>query len=120
MGEKIQQSMVAELKTTDAFKQVAKFLPCLQTLGPVDRRKPFSLTQRAGTVGPISVVDLAFSVDACISCPTTGRSTKSIFWRPDKCSYFSGAPRLPMRPALPIFACLKGSCAFLAGRRAAG
>ncbi|BBY21799.1 helix-turn-helix transcriptional regulator [Mycobacterium stomatepiae] len=69
MGEKIQQSMVAELKTTDAFKQVAKFLPCLQTLGPVDRRKPFSLTQRAGTVGPISVVDLAFSVDACISCP---------------------------------------------------
>ena len=68
MGEKSQPSVVAELKTTDAFKQVAKFFPCLQTLGPLDRRKPFSLTQRVGTVGPITLLDLAFNVDACIRC----------------------------------------------------
>jgi AraC-like DNA-binding protein len=68
MGEKSRPSIVAELKTTDAFKQVAKFFPCLKTLGPVDRRKPLTLTQRVGTVGPITVIDLAFNVDACIHC----------------------------------------------------
>jgi AraC-like DNA-binding protein len=69
MGEKSQPSTVAELATTDAFKQVTKLFPCLQTLGPVDRRKPFSLSQRVGSVGPITVFDLAFNVDACIHCP---------------------------------------------------
>jgi AraC-like DNA-binding protein len=68
MGETSQPSMVADLKTTDTFQQVAKFFPCLQTLGPLDRRKPFSLIQRAGTVGPLTVLDLAFSVDARLRC----------------------------------------------------
>jgi AraC-like DNA-binding protein len=68
VSEKSRPPIVAELRTTDAFKQVAKFFPCLQTLGPLDRGKPFSLTQRAGTVGPITVLDLAFNVDACIHC----------------------------------------------------
>ncbi|WP_025735599.1 AraC family transcriptional regulator [Mycobacterium genavense] len=68
MGEKSEPKTVAELKATDAFKQVAKFFPCLQTLGPVDRRKPLSLTQRADSVGPITVLDLAFNVDACLRC----------------------------------------------------
>lgn len=68
MGETSGPSNVAELRTADAFKQVAKFFPCIQAIGPLDRRKPFSLTQRAGTVGPITVLDLAFNVDACIHC----------------------------------------------------
>jgi AraC-like DNA-binding protein len=68
MDEKSRPSMVTERRTTDAFKQVAKFFPCLQTLGPMDRSKSFVLTQRAGTVGPITVLDLAFNVDASIRC----------------------------------------------------
>ncbi|OBA59432.1 hypothetical protein A5647_17400 [Mycobacterium sp. 1100029.7] len=64
MGEKTQPSIVAERKSTDAVNQLAKFFPCLKAIGPLDRRKPFSLTQRAGTVGPITVFDLAFSADA--------------------------------------------------------
>ncbi|GBG36534.1 hypothetical protein NJB14197_10990 [Mycobacterium montefiorense] len=68
MGEKSGSAIVAELKTTDTFKQVAKFFPCIQALGPLDRRKPVSLTQRAGSVGPITVLDLALNVDACIRC----------------------------------------------------
>lgn len=68
MDEKSQPATVAELRTTDAFKQVAKLFPCLQTLGPVDRRKPFSLSQRVGAVGPITVFDLALNVDARIRC----------------------------------------------------
>jgi AraC-like DNA-binding protein len=68
MGEKPESSVVAEPKSSDAVSQLAKFFPCLKAIGPLDRRKPFSLTQRAGSVGPITVFDLAFSADACLQC----------------------------------------------------
>lgn len=66
MGEKSQPPLVAELRSIDALDQLAKFFPCVQAIDVLDRRKPLSLTRRAGTVGPISVFDLAFSADTCL------------------------------------------------------
>jgi AraC-like DNA-binding protein len=58
----------AELRTSDSLSQIAKYFPCLKASGTLDRGKPFSLTQRARTLGPIDVVDLAFDVDSWIQC----------------------------------------------------
>lgn len=72
MGDKCQPSMTAEFQSSDAANQLAEFSPGLKPIGPLDRRKPFSPTHRVSTVGPITVFDLALSVDACLAS-TQGR-----------------------------------------------
>jgi AraC-like DNA-binding protein len=68
MGETDRPPNIAEREVTDSLKQVAKFFPCLQAVGAFDPTKPFSLSQRAGTLGPITVLDLALNVDTWIRC----------------------------------------------------
>jgi AraC-like DNA-binding protein len=53
-------------RTTEALNFVAKFAPCLQVMGPLDHQKPFLRDQRAGAVGPISVMHMTFNADACL------------------------------------------------------
>jgi AraC-like DNA-binding protein len=58
----------AERKTSGTLDRVAALFPFQQAVGVLDRRKPLSLTQRAGTLGPLTVLDLAFDVDTWIRC----------------------------------------------------
>jgi AraC-like DNA-binding protein len=58
----------AERRTNDSLSQIATHFPCVKAIGTLDRRKPFSLTQRARALGPIDVLDLAFDEDSWIQC----------------------------------------------------
>jgi AraC-like DNA-binding protein len=55
-----------EARTTDSLDFAAKFAPCLQVIGTPDRQKPFLRNQRAGTLGPISVLHVTFNADSCL------------------------------------------------------
>src|ERR1700730_13383868 len=57
-----------EGRMADSLDRVAALFPFQQAVGVLDRRKPLSLTQRAGTLGPLTVLDLAFDVDTWIRC----------------------------------------------------
>jgi len=57
-----------EGRMADSLDRVTKLFPFQQAVGVFDRRKPLSLTQRTGTLGPITVLDLAFDVDTWIRC----------------------------------------------------
>lgn len=67
--EKLSQPINPERRaTTDARSDIAKLFPFQQAVGVLDRRRQLSLTQRAGSLGPITVLDLAFDVDTWIRC----------------------------------------------------
>jgi AraC-like DNA-binding protein len=57
-----------ESRRIDSLDHVAKLFPFQQAVGVLDRHKPLSLTPRAATLGPITVIDLAFDVDTWIRC----------------------------------------------------
>lgn len=57
-----------ETRTADSLDHVAKLFPFQQAVGVLDRHKPLSVTQRTGTLGPLTVIDLAFDVDTWIRC----------------------------------------------------
>lgn len=57
-----------ERKTSGSLDSVATLFPFQQAVGVLDRHKPLSLTQRAGALGPLTVLDLAFDVDTWIRC----------------------------------------------------
>jgi AraC-like DNA-binding protein len=54
--------------TSDSLSRLATLFPFQEAVGVLDRRKSLSLTQRAGTLGPLTVLDLAFDVDTWIRC----------------------------------------------------
>jgi AraC-like DNA-binding protein len=53
----------ATLRTLDHLRKV---IPFHEASGPLNRSKSFSLTQRIGHLGPVTVLDLAFGVDTWI------------------------------------------------------
>jgi AraC-like DNA-binding protein len=48
--------------------QLSPHFPYLREMGVLDHRKPFSLSQRTGTLGPITLLDFTFGVDTWIRC----------------------------------------------------
>jgi AraC-like DNA-binding protein len=58
----------AQRMTSDSLSRLATLFPFQEAVGVLDRRKSLSLTQRAGTLGPLTVLDLAFDVDTWIRC----------------------------------------------------
>jgi AraC-like DNA-binding protein len=58
----------AQRITSDSLSRLATLFPFQQAVGVLDRHKALSLTHRAGTLGPLTVLDLAFDVDTWIRC----------------------------------------------------
>lgn len=54
--------------TLYAFDQTRSVFPFQDSVGVVDEDSRFSLTQRAGQLGPLTVLDLAFGTDTWIRC----------------------------------------------------
>jgi AraC-like DNA-binding protein len=54
--------------TANPLDYIATLFPFQQAVGVLDRRKPFSLAQRARSLGAITVLDLTFEVDTWIRC----------------------------------------------------
>ena len=54
--------------TLYTLDNLGSVFPFQQASGLLHRNKPFSLTQRIGHLGPVTVLDLAFGVDTWIRC----------------------------------------------------
>jgi AraC-like DNA-binding protein len=58
----------AEDGTSGAHPQSTALLQLQQSFGVLHRGKPLSITQRAASLGPLTVIDLGFGVDARARC----------------------------------------------------
>jgi AraC-like DNA-binding protein len=68
MVEKRSPPDSVESRTIDSHDHVAMLFPFRQAVGVLDRHKLLSLTQRAATLGPLTVIDLGFDADTWIRC----------------------------------------------------
>jgi AraC-like DNA-binding protein len=57
-----------ERRTIHSLNHVETLFPFQQAVGVLDRHKSLSLTQRAATLGSLTVLDLAFDADTWIRC----------------------------------------------------